>query len=306
MTVPVLIIVFNRPDTTAEVFQAVRDYRPRQLFIAQDGPRPVPGEAERCAAVRAIVEGVDWDCDVRHLYRDENLGCGRAVSEAVTWFFEQVEEGVILEDDCVPAPAFFPYCEELLERHRNDQRVWMISGVNLLGRWRHGGASYFFADGGVWGWATWRRAWEQMDLRPPAWHDPERRARAREFLGEDLWGVVAPELERVFRGDLDTWDYQWLFLRASHGGAGAIPSVNLVRNIGFRADATHTTDTTTPYTGLSTGTLAGPIRHPADVVVDRRYMSRVVSRRRQYARWLGARRRLRSLRHLGREAAAQR
>jgi len=300
------MIVFNRPDTTAEVFRAVRDYAPRQLFVAQDGPRRGTGEAGRCQAVRAIVEGVDWECDVRYLYRDQNLGCGRAVSEAVTWFFEHVEEGVILEDDCVPASDFFRYCEELLERHRNDERVWMVSGVNLLGTWRERDASYFFADGGVWGWATWRRAWKHMDLRPAAWHDPASRARAREFLGDDLWNVVMPELERVFRGELDTWDYQWLFVRASHGGAGAIPSGNLVRNIGFGEDATHTTAVATPYNRLSTSTLVGPLRHPPDVVVDRRYLARVVGKRRQYARWLGARRRLRSLGRLGREETARR
>lgn len=292
MSVPVLMLVFNRPEPTEHVFRAVRDYAPRQLFVAQDGARPVAGEAERCEEVRAIVEAVDWDCDVRHLYRDENLGCGRAVSEAITWFFDHVEDGVILEDDCVPTPDLFPYCEELLERHRYDERVWIVSGVNLVGTWRAGGASYFFADGGVWGWATWRRAWEHMDLRPPEWHDPVRRAQAQEFLGDDLWHSVVPELERVFRGELDTWDYQWLFVRASHGGAGAVPAVNLVRNIGFGQDATHTTEATSPYARLRTGRLDQPMRHPATVAVDRRYLRHVAGHRRWRARWLGARRRL--------------
>lgn len=302
----VLLLVFNRPESTEQVFRAIRRQAPRQLFVAQDGARPIAGELELCQEVRAIVEDVDWECDAQYLMRDENLGCGRAVSEAVTWFFDHVEEGVILEDDCVPTPDFFAYCREVLDRYREDERVWMASGVNLLGRWRTGGASYFFADGGVWGWATWRRAWRFMDLHPSEWRDPARRARARQFLGDDLWDAVVPELERVFRGDLDTWDYQWLFVRASHGGAGAVPAVNLVRNVGFGQGATHTIEATSPYARMRTGRLDTPIRHPAGVVVDKRYLARVVRNRRRRTRWLGVIRRLRLLGQVAWRGASRR
>jgi hypothetical protein len=177
----VLLTGFNRPDAIARVLDAVRRYRPATLFVAMDGPRiDRPGEAERCAAARGAVAAVDWPCEVEYLLRNENLGCRRAMAEAIDWFFDHVEDGIIIEDDCLPSPGFFPFVESLLDRYRDDERVAMISGTNVLRKWRPRGESYFFGSyGAVWGWATWRRAWQHADTRLAGLESPSLVAAAR-------------------------------------------------------------------------------------------------------------------------------
>ncbi len=145
MKSPVLFLIFNRPDTTAKVFEAIREARPPKLYIAADGPRPNrAGEKDRCEVTRAIATQVDWPCEVKKLFRDENLGCGKAVSEAITWFFENEPEGIILEDDILPHPDFFPYCDEMLEKYRDNDRVGIISGHNHIYRDLNRESSYGF------------------------------------------------------------------------------------------------------------------------------------------------------------------
>jgi hypothetical protein len=162
---PVLFLIFNRPNTTEQVFEAIAKAKPRCLFVAADGPRTdKEGEAEKCQAVRDIIKRVDWDCEVKTLFREQNLGCKEAVSSAITWFFEQVEEGIILEDDCLPSDSFFSFCAELLEKYRDDKRIMMISGDNFQDGIQRGDASYYFSSvPWIWGWATWRRAWRLYD-----------------------------------------------------------------------------------------------------------------------------------------------
>jgi hypothetical protein len=278
-TKPVLLTGFNRPDATARVFDAVRSYRPEVLFVALDGPRhDRPGEPEKCAAVRQIVGRVDWRCDVEYLVREENLGCRRAMTGAIDWFFDGVEEGLIIEDDCLPSPGFFMFSEALLDRYRHDERVWMISGTNVLTKWRPNDASYFFSSyGAVWGWATWRRAWQQADTGLAGLDSPVRVAEARRSWGEKRWAVMEPQLLGVAAGEIDTWDYGWAFAYASHGGLAVFPSENLVENIGFGAGATHTTPSRHPLSGLRVGRVESPLRHPvaveADLEFDRRYVA---------------------------------
>src|SRR5262249_47548369 len=169
--VPVLFLVFNRPETTARVMEAIRAAGPERLYVAADGPRDSKtGEAEHCAEVRQLAMNVDWPCDVRTLFRDRNLGCRRAVSSAITWFFEQEPEGIILEDDCLPSFDFFPYCAELLERYRDDERVMAICGsayADVSSDYPHSYYFSYYAD--MWGWATWRRAWLHYDNRMDRW-----------------------------------------------------------------------------------------------------------------------------------------
>ena len=164
--VPILFIVFNRPDTTAIVFQKIREIKPRKLFLAADGPRPSrEGEKERCDAVRKIItEGVDWDCDVQLKFSDINLGCGRAESSAMLWFFESVGEGIVIEDDTLPDTSFFYFCKELLAYYRNDETVRMIGGNNFQGGKKRGDGSYYFSKlTHSWGYASWWRAWKDYD-----------------------------------------------------------------------------------------------------------------------------------------------
>jgi hypothetical protein len=269
---PVLFMVFNRPDTTARVFDAIRAARPTHLFVAADGPREQrEGEADRCRQVREIATAVDWPCTVTTLFRDQNLGCKRAVSSAIDWFFDQVPEGVILEDDCIPDPSFFPYVTTLLERYRDDTRVMMISGDNFIaGHWRPTASYYFSGFTHIWGWASWRRAWAQYDVDMSDW--PAQRAEGlleRRFPdsieARTYWAGL---FDRVRRGEIDTWDYQWAYTTFKRGGVACMPAVNLISNIGFGADATHTLDPEAKLANLPSAALPMPLTHPQDVAAD--------------------------------------
>jgi len=272
---PVLLIIFNRPDTTQQVFDAIRQAQPRQLFVAADGPREgKDGEAEKCQRARGIVKQIDWDCDVRTLFQEKNLGCGLGPATAISWFFENVEEGIILEDDCLPHPTFFRFCEELLEKYRDDERVMMVTGFNPLGKWKLDIQSYHFSHPDAsWGWASWRRSWKYFDIDMKLWADPEVKDRIRDVLcdtEEYNWRKKA--FEAVYDGKLDTaWDYQWLFARLLYSGLSAVPCANLVSNIGFDERATHTLNPASHLANLPLYPLSFPLKEPRGIVNDRGY-----------------------------------
>jgi hypothetical protein len=266
---PVLFLVFNRPAHTARAFEAIRAARPPRLYVAADGPRgDQAGEAEACAEVRRIATAVDWDCEVRTLFRTTNLGCGRAVSEGIGWFFGLEEEGIVLEDDCIAGPDFFPLCDALLERYRDDARVWAITGNNFQDGRRRGDGSYYFSKYvHVWGWASWRRAWGQYRLDLPFWPAWRRSAGFRTRAGRPAerryWRAL---LDRVRGGEIDTWDYSWLATIWYHGGLVATPNANLVTNVGVGPSATHTV-ASEDWDGVPVAPL-GPLVHPSDVERD--------------------------------------
>jgi hypothetical protein len=270
---PVLFLVFNRPDHTARAFEAIRAARPPRLYVAADGARgDRPEEAEACAEVRRIATAVDWDCEVRTLFRTANLGCGRAVSEAIDWFFGMEEEGIVLEDDCIAGPDFFPFCDALLERFRDDTRVWAITGNNFQdGRQRGDGSYYFSKYVHVWGWASWRRAWDQFRLDIPFWPNWRRSAAFRAQAGcpaeQRYW---TGQFDRVWDNQIDSWAYPWMATTWYHGGLTATPNANLVTNIGIGPLATHTV-APKDRDGLPVAPL-GPLVHPSaverDVVAD--------------------------------------
>lgn len=260
---PVVFLVFNRPDVTERVFERIREAKPEQLFVVADGARiDRPGESEKVAATRAITERVDWPCEVHRNYSEINLGCGRRVSSGITWAFEQVEEAIILEDDCLPHPSFFHYCAELLQRYRDDERVMTISGDNFQRGIRRGDASYYFSKYmHCWGWATWRRAWQHFAPGIDFWPDVRESGCLSAVCFDDkereYWTGI---FERVYTGEIDTWDYPWLLCIWMQSGLNALPNVNLVTNIGFGADATHTrgelSDAVLPVADI------GPLTHP--------------------------------------------
>ena len=263
---PVVLLIFNRPDTTERVFETIRQVKPPKLLVVADGPRAdQPGEAEKCAAVRAILDLVDWDCQVIKNYADTNLGCRERVSSGLNWVFETVEEAIILEDDCLPHPTFFRFCEELLERYRHDDRIMAISGDNFqLGRQPIESSYYFSSYMHIWGWATWRRAWQFYDLEMTEW--PQVRE-THEFGNRQQSKVAARYWSRVFQNayeGFNTWDYAWVFACWSQNGLIILPSVNLVSNIGFREDATHT-KVVTPFTNLKVEEMTFPLIHPTSV-----------------------------------------
>lgn len=242
---PVIFCIFNRPDLTEQVFKKIREAKPRILLVVADGPRTAE-EVTRCHEVRKIIEMVDWDCQVLTKYSDHNLGCGRCISSGLDWAFSIVEEAIILEDDCLPAPSFFPFCQSLLEYYRNDERIMHISGNNFQHCISRTDSSYYFSKySHNWGWATWRRAWKYYDYEMKSWLEFKRMEMIEtvcENIFEQLkWTII---FDQVHEGKIDTWDYQWLFTCWLNNGFSIIPNVNLVSNIGFGSDATHTTDIT--------------------------------------------------------------
>ena len=266
----VLFLVFNRPDTTAQVFEAIRQAKPPRLYVAADGPRVNrEGEAEQVTRVREIATAVDWTCEVKTLFREKNLGCKYAVSGAITWFFEQEEQGIILEDDCLPHPDFFTFCETLLYRYAEDERVSVITGNNFQNGQQRGDASYYFSKyNHCWGWASWRRAWEHYQGDLPFWP---------KWSASDTWQQHTPDkveqrywekiFERVRAGQIDSWAYPWTASVWHHGGLTATPNVNLVSNIGFGPDSTHTSSPDSPFAGMATNAI-GEVTHPAAITRD--------------------------------------
>lgn len=261
---PVALIIFNRPDTTERVFAEIAKARPPKLLVVADGPRGTrAGEPEKCAATRAIIDRVDWDCEVLTNYSDINLGCKRRVSSGIDWVFEKAPEAIILEDDCLPHPSFFRFCEELLEHYRDDDRIAMISGDNFQSSQRRGDASYYFSRyTHIWGWATWRRAWQYYDVAISTW--PQFRDEKylvqllRTPAEQRYWAKV---FQAVYEGHIDTWDYQWGFTAWQHGMLSVMPNVNLISNIGFGSEATHTKGAS-PFANLPVDAMEFPLRHP--------------------------------------------
>lgn len=266
---PVAFIIFNRPDTTERVFAAIAKARPSKLLVVADGPRKNrAGEVEKCAATRAIIDHVDWDCEVLTNFSDRNLGCKMRVSSGIDWVFEQVEEAIILEDDCVPDPTFFRYCQELLERYRKDWRIGLISGDNFQFGLRRNDDSYYFSKYvHIWGWATWRDRWTaSYDVNMAKWPYIRDRGWLVDIVGNEREAVFWHKIfERVYRGEIDTWDYQWVFANWLEGRSTILPNINLITNIGFDTNATHTTGDS-ELANLPSKALTFPLTHPVGVM----------------------------------------
>lgn len=245
--VPVVFMIFNRPEVTRLVFEEIRQARPRKLFVIADGARNSrPGEHELVAQTRAIVDCVDWPCDVKRNYSDANMGCKSRVSSGITWVFENVEEAIILEDDCVPGREFFAYCAELLRKYRLDRRVFAISGSNFSPL--SGDLNAYFSDYPLmWGWATWRDRWREYQLEPSDWRSVVVRKWWRHPIVLLYWLKIFSELSK---GRIDTWDYQWMLTHWRCDASAIRPTVNLVKNIGFGSAATHTHDATSKLANL--------------------------------------------------------
>ncbi len=270
--VPILFTIFNRTDTTGRVFEQIRKLQPKYLYVAADGAREhKEGEAERCQQTRDLVlKNIDWDCEVKTLLRDHNLGCKVAMSSAITWFFENVEMGIILEDDCLPHPSFFNYMKELLEKYRHDDRVMLISGQHTQSGTRRGSASYYFSRyPHIWGWGSWKRAWAKYDVKTTKLPDFKQQNQIANLFDnpaeQEFW---MKNFQVVHDNQLDTWDYQWVFTIFSNSGLCILPNVNLISNIGFQANATHTTDVGSELANVPTQDI-GSITHPEFMVQDK-------------------------------------
>jgi hypothetical protein len=232
---PVAFLVFNRPDTTEQVFAAIRQAQPETLLLVADGPRAGrPDEVGLCAKVRSIIEQIDWPCRVLKKYSDVNMGCKGRVSSGLDWVFSEVEEAIILEDDCLPHPDFFPFCQEMLDRYRNNERIMMIGGTNYLVDRLQIPESYLFSRYfPVWGWASWRRAWENYDITMQQWSRFRKEGQLRGYYAERyMRRFLTSTFDNASSGRINTWDSQWFFACLSNNGLSIIPSRNMISNIG--------------------------------------------------------------------------
>lgn len=268
MEVPLLLIHFNRPEMTRRQIEWLSAVQPRRLYVLCDGAREGrPEDVERTEKVRRQFDSIPWECEIRRCYRDENLGVYHNISQGISWFFEQVEAGIILEDDCLPHASFFPYCDELLQRFAGVEQVTTISGYTGLETDLPINDSYCFSNYfSCWGWATWRRSWVAFDpdmngfVDAAKWSEICRRLHPS-FRQKLYWKYI---FNRVFSGRTNSWAYRFLLSMWLRGGLAVVPKRNLIENTGFRGDATNTAwheERETAVRAMDT-----PMKHPSGAI----------------------------------------
>jgi hypothetical protein len=264
LSTPVAFIIFNRPDTTEKVFAEIARARPPKLLVIGDGPRTSrDGEAEKVTACRAIIDRVDWPCEVLTNYSEANLGCKARVSSGLDWVFEQVPEAIILEDDCLPHHTFFQFCEEMLKYYRNDTRIGLICGTHLLFDKTTDDSYYFSRYPHIWGWASWSRVWKYYDVGFKNLDMLiEDKNFEKNFKSINEYKHWIDCFKKVRDGFINTWDAQVVYLTLIQSMLSIYPSRNLISNIGFGENATHTTNNKSPVAELETFTMDFPLRHP--------------------------------------------
>ena len=274
--IPILFIIFNRLETTTKVFKKIKEAAPARIYLASDGPRSNrSGEEKIVESVRKyVLNSVDWTCEVKTFFRETNLGCGKAVSEAITWFFENEEMGIILEDDCVPSNSFFLYCKKLLLKYKDDSRIFHIAGQNPLTLTKSPYSYYFARIQHCWGWASWRRAWNQynFDIEDNIYYIKNVLNNIFKRTADiEYWLSV---IEKMKSHRIDTWDYQWTYTIFKNNGFCINPTRNFVSNIGFNQDATHTVDSNSVFNNQKKFEI-DEIMHPPKIVINNRIIKEI-------------------------------
>jgi len=265
---PVVLIIFNRPSQTSQVFEAIAKVKPKVLLVIGDGPREqVVGEAQSVAECRKILDRITWPCDVLTNFSEVNLGCRNRVSTGLNWVFSNVDEAIILEDDCVPSEDFFRFASDLLAKYKHDERVGTISGSSSSSDFETLSESYHFSSfPAIWGWATWSRVWNKYNASIPSWPEKRRDGLLNDVLQTrraiEFWRGA---LDGVHSQRIDTWDYQLALLLWTEGYLSVIPNRNLISNIGFGPGATHTLDPSSAFANVAIEEMAFPLTHPAAV-----------------------------------------
>lgn len=294
---PVLFLIFNRPDETRIVFDEIRKVKPLRLFVAADGSREdKPGEKEKCQAVKDIIGEVDWDCEVYRNFRETNMGLKLAVSSGIDWFFEHVDEGIILEDDCLPSQSFFWFCQELLERYRDDERIMQISGSNFLFGKKVTDASYYFSKlNDIWGWATWKRAWKFYDIHMKTFPQLKEQDQLKNYIDDPEireWLMSYFEQDFNAAGRQGLWSSQWAYAVCSQNGLTVVPAVNLVAQVGFQREGTNIAASFKLYSAIDRHEMTEMV-HPGFVLPNneadalRFEIIRKTDPRLLYAKWYG-------------------
>lgn len=264
----VAVVIFNRVDKAKTLYGVLKKVQPSRLYVIADGPRNEE-ETEKCMQTRMIFENIEWPCEISRNYSEKNMGCCMRPQTGFTWVLENESEAIFLEDDCIPCVEFFRFCDEMLERYRNDTRIMQIAGTNYLTEWTSNGYSYHFARwGSIWGWATWARAWNLYDVEIKTWKDPSVKAIVRQNLGEKVFKTREGVYNKICcnSSNISAWDHQWSYCRLINNGLTVVPSVNLVTNIGSGEDATHTTNM--GNTSIEIKSLEFPLQHPPYIMRD--------------------------------------
>lgn len=271
----VAIVVFNRPKFTQIVFDEIRKVKPKRLYIIQDGPRNGNSEdVKKTKQVQEIFKSIDWECEVKKNISNINLGCSKRPHSGFSWVFEQEESAIILEDDCVPSIDFFEFCDCVLEKYKDDKRVMMISGTNIMEEWKQGDYSYHFSTlGGIHGWASWRRAWNEFDVEISKWSEPIVKKMVKNHMSSRLYATRSKVYDSLmFNSHKSTaWDFQWGFARMINSGLSIVPYKNLITNIGYGEDSTHTKSKKSKEANLRLGNIDFPLIHPPYVLADKEY-----------------------------------
>jgi len=273
---PVALIIFNRAETTRKVVDVLRKVQAKELFVIADGPRSGKDtDHQLCMEARAVIDEIDWPCKIHRKFQEQNLGCGHNPAAGIDWVFSRVEECIILEDDCIPDLSFFPYCQEMLQRYKNDSRIMMVSGNNhLLGK-SHISDSYFFSiNTQTHGWATWKRAWDKYDFYMKDWPTIKSIEWLTNLLGNrryaNGWMKTLDATYDEANNNLkcSVWDFQWTYICWKNHALNIIPSVNLVTNAGYGENATHQTPVDHPLANLPLEIMSFPLKHPAAMIPD--------------------------------------
>lgn len=266
---PILFIIFNRPDTTKRVFGTLRQLKPKHLYVAADGPRlSRPDEKDICQQTRDVIKSIDWPCNLVTLFQSKNLGCKVAEFTAITWFFNQVNQGIILEDDCLPNPSFFPFCSQLLDKYANNPQIMHIGGDNFQ-KVKVKDSYYFSRYSHVWGWASWARAWKHYDVKISSWPKVKHSSTFKKLLPNAIERLYWSQIfDLVYDNKINTWDYQWLYTILVQNGTTIVPRVNLISNIGFGNKPTHTHNKHSPFANLKTHPIQFPLRHPSTIAIN--------------------------------------
>ena len=283
--VPVLLTIFNRAETTRRVIEALRQIKPFHIFVAADGPRPdYPEDNEKCSLARQTALNIDWPCDLKTRFLDKNIGCDHAVSSAIGWFFEHVDYGIILEDDCIPHAHFFSFCDELFHRYADDQRIMQISGLAPYAPREYPYDYHFsrtFRCAGCWG--TWRRAWKYFTFSLEQYREDEALEMFKAYYSDyAICRMQYLKFCQFKQGIYNYWDFLWNMACFSQNGLCIVPEKNLNFNIGFDLDATHTKDIPSVFENLKVFPLVFPLRHPPFVFADsrpERALEKVIHRR---------------------------
>lgn len=283
-SIPIVLIVFNRPDFAKRLIDALRLIKPDKIYVVADGPRQDhPEDIPRCEATRLMIGGIDWLADVKTRFLDTNAGCGRTPSEGISWVFEDAESAIILEDDCLPSPSFFYFCREMLNRYRDNKEVMMISGNNnLLDRFSVPNSYWFSVNTQTHGWATWRRAWSLYDFYISDWPKLRKEGFPLKILDSSRYARKwRKTFDQVYKSagskvPYDCWDFQWTYACWKNQGLNIIPSVNLVSNIGYGEYATHQTPADHPLSNLPALDISFPLSHPS-AIIQNKYADLILS-----------------------------